>query len=321
MLVRALDVADADAFADFHAAYTAAHPEPFDEPWGLAEKRINLTGDAYAEHEVLAVHEGSACVGGAWVSFPQQDNRSLAYLHVFVVPTSRRRGLGSRLLAEVERLAAARGRSRTFAETSWSVDVEDAPGSAFAAARGYAVDLLDAIRELALPAELPPAAWRDGYRAVSWRRCPDEWLEQYAVLRGLLLAEAPSGDVGLEPEHFDGARVRHEEARWVEQGRRAQTVAAVTPDGLLVGHTQLVVPDHGSVAYQWDTLVLPAHRGHGLGLAMKTAAMEEAADLLAGRDRVVTWNAASNAPMIAVNEALGYRQVGWASELVKELGE
>ncbi len=321
MLVRAVDVADEPDYAAFHEAYRAAHPERFDEPWGLAEKRTNLTSDPYAEHVVLAAHVDDRCVGGAWVSFPQQDNLTLAYLHVFVVPEHRRRGHGSALLAEAERIARDRGRSRAFAEASWSVDVETGPGAAFAATRGYAVDLLDAIRALALPAPVVAAPWRDGYSALSWRRCPEEWVDQYAVLRGLILAEAPSGDVGLEPEHFDAARVRHEEARWAEQGRAAQTVAALAPDGRLAGHTQLVVPDHGDTAYQWDTLVLPAHRGHGLGLAMKATALQEAADLLAGHARVTTWNAASNAPMIAVNEALGYRQEAWAAELVKELEE
>jgi RimJ/RimL family protein N-acetyltransferase len=314
-------VADPDAFDAFHAAYALAHPERFDEPWGLAEKRTNLTSDAYAEHVLMAAQVDGDVVGGAWASFPQQDNLTLAYLHVFVVPEHRRRGHGSVLLAEVERLVVERGRVNAFAEATWSVDVEQGPGSAFAAAHGYVVDLLDAIRVLDLPADLPPASWRDGYTAVAWRRCPDEWLDEYAVLRGLILAEAPSGDVGLEPEHFDAARVRHEEERWAEQGRVGQTVAAVAPDGTLAGHTQLVVPDHGDTAYQWDTLVLGAHRGHGLGLAMKTAALEEAADLLEGRTRLTTWNAASNAPMIAVNEALGYRQEAWAAELVKRVGE
>lgn len=316
-----VELGDERAYAAFHAAYTEAHPESFDEPWGFAEKRTNLTSDPYTEHVVLAATDGDTTVGGAWVSFPQQDNRTLAYVHVFVVPDRRRSGIGSLLLAEVERIVAERGREKVFAEATWSVDVEQGAGSVFAAAHGYRLDLLDAIRELPLPASPPPAPWRDGYTALAWRRCPDDRVDEYAVLRALLLAEAPSGDVGLEPEHFDAARVRHEEARWVEQGRVAQTVAAVSPAGVLVGHTQLVVPEHGETAYQWDTLVLPAHRGHGLGLAMKAAALEEAADLLVARTRVTTWNAASNAPMIAVNEALGYRLVAWAAELVKALGE
>ncbi|WP_067859701.1 GNAT family N-acetyltransferase [Aeromicrobium erythreum] len=320
MRLAEIDLRDDAAYTAFHAVYARAHTERFDEPWGFAEKRTNLTSDAYAEHVVVAGEVDGEVVGGAWVSFPQQDNRTLAYLHVFVVPEERRRGYGSLLLREVERLAAERGRVNAFAEASWPVEETEGAGSAFALSHGYAVDLLDAIRALPLPAEVAPPVWRDGYTSVAWRRCPDEWLDQYAVLRALILAEAPSGEVGLEPEHFDAQRVRHEEARWAEQGRVGQTVAAVAPDGTLAGHTQLVVPDHGDTAYQWDTLVLPAHRGHGLGLAMKTAALDEAADLLSGRARVTTWNAASNTPMIAVNEALGYRQVAWAAELVKPLG-
>jgi RimJ/RimL family protein N-acetyltransferase len=71
--------------------------------------------------------------------------------------------------------------------------------------------------------------------------------------------------------------------------------------------------------YQWDTLVLPTHRGHGLGLALKVTTMQEAADLLDGRRRITTYNAAGNEAMIRVNEALGFRQTGWVGEYVKDL--
>jgi RimJ/RimL family protein N-acetyltransferase len=47
--------------------------------------------------------------------------------------------------------------------------------------------------------------------------------------------------------------------------------------------------------------------------------MHEAADLLDGRRRIQTYNAASNAPMIAVNEAMGFRQVAWVGEYVRGL--
>lgn len=38
----------------------------------------------------------------------------------------------------------------------------------------------------------------------------------------------------------------------------------------MAGHTHLVIPGTDQVnAYQWDTLVLPEHRGHRFGLALK----------------------------------------------------
>ncbi len=45
--------------------------------------------------------------------------------------------------------------------------------------------------------------------------------------------------------------------------------------------------------------------------------MQESADLLESRRYVHTFNAASNGPMIAVNEAMGFRQVGWLGEYVR----
>ena len=97
-----------------------------------------------------------------------------------------------------------------------------------------------------------------------------------------------------------------------------QVMVARAPDGRLAGHTQLAFPACAEV-YQWDTLVRPAHRGLGLGLALKTAMMHATADLLEGRRRVHTENAASNRHMIAVNETLGFRQVAWLGEYVRTL--
>lgn len=320
MEIEPLDLADESTYDAFHALYTRAHPQPFDEPWSHLEKRSNLTSDTYAEHVVLVGRDdGGHVVAGAWLSLPQLDNVEKAYLQVFVDPAARRSGHGTAMLGHVERLAAEHDRTVAYAEVAWDVDDDAAPGVAFARARGYEVDLLNAVRFLDLPADVPDAPFRDGYTSLAWRECPDDLLDAYAELRAQMMAHAPSGDVGIEPEFFDATRVRSEEDRWQAQGRLAQTVAALSPYGELVGHTQLVVPSGGEAVYQWDTLVLPEHRGHGLGLALKTAALDGASDLLDGRTRVSTWNAASNAPMIAINDALGYRQVAWAAEMVRHL--
>jgi RimJ/RimL family protein N-acetyltransferase len=179
---------------------------------------------------------------------------------------------------------------------------------------------MDAMRVLPLPATLPPLEVADGYAIHSWRgACPEQWVGGYADVRRLLVEEAPSGEVGLENEFWDVDRIRHEEALWAEQCRTPQVSIAVSADGKVVGHTQLLFPSDDVEVYQWDTLVLPTHRGHGLGLALKVATMHEAADLLDGRRRITTYNAASNEPMIRVNAALGFEQVAWVGEYVKEL--
>ena len=92
-------------------------------------------------------------------------------------------------------------------------------------------------------------------------------------------------------------------------GRRLSVAAALErSSGRAVAFSELTVPRTApELAYQWDTLVLPAHRGHRLGLLVKLANLARLAELSPATTEVVTWNARDNEPMIAVNESLGAR--------------
>jgi RimJ/RimL family protein N-acetyltransferase len=57
-------------------------------------------------------------------------------------------------------------------------------------------------------------------------------------------------------------------------------------------------------------VVHPAHRGHRLGLAVKIANLEALARRAPAARLIVTGNAAVNAPMIAVNDMLGFEVAG-----------
>ena len=88
----------------------------------------------------------------------------------------------------------------------------------------------------------------------------------------------------------------------------------------LVAYTDLVLTTHESErAYQWGTLVRTDHRGHRLGLAVKVANVRRLQDTQPQITTVVTFNADVNAPMVAVNERLGFRPVQWLGELQKKL--
>ena len=321
--VEPLDPTDDDQFAAYHAAYAAGHAEEWDRPYTAREQRAELLQDApHVEiHGVLARDESGEVVGMGYIEMPQKDNRDLGYIDVVVRPEHRRRGHGAALLARLDEVAREAGRRTLYVEVRWDIREEGSGHTAFAEAMGFRRDLVDAHRVLTLPATMPTAPPRDGYVLHSWRGpCPDEWIDQYAHLLTLIVQEAPSGDYPLENEFFDRARIRSDEQLLVEQGRVMQVVAAESPDGVLAGHTQLVFSETDPLdVYQWDTLVLAEHRGHGLGLSLKVRAMEEAADLLEGRRYVHTFNAASNGPMIAVNEAMGFRQVGWLGEYVRTI--
>lgn len=319
--IEQLDPTDDDQFAAYHAVYATGHGEEWDRPYTAREQRAELLQDAphLDIRGFLARDDSGTAVGMGYIEMPQEDNLDLGYIDVVVLPEHRRRGHGSAVLARLDEVARAAGRRTLFAEVRWDVDQEGSGHTAFADAMGFRRDLVDAHRVLSLPADLPAAPPRDGYTLVSWRGpCPEEWIDQYAHLLTLIVQEAPSGDYPLENEFFDRARIRSDEQLLVEQGRVMQVVAAVSPEGVLAGHTQLVFSETDAQdAYQWDTLVLREHRGHGLGLTLKVHAMLEAADLLESRRYVHTFNAASNGPMMAVNEKMGYRQVGWVGEYVR----
>jgi GNAT superfamily N-acetyltransferase len=323
--VEPLDPTDDEQFAAYHAVYVEGHGDEWDRPYNAQEQRAELLDEApYVDVQgVVARDESGAVVGMGYIEMPQKDNLDLGYIDVVVAPDQRRKGHGSAVLTRLADLARAAGRSALYAEVRWDLGQDGSGHTAFAEATGFRRDLVDAHRVLTLPVELPSAPPRDGYTLRSWRgRCPEEWIDQYANLLSLIVQEAPSGDYPLENEFFDAARVRSDEQLLANQGRVMQVVAAVSPDGVLAGHTQLVFSlSDLRDAYQWDTLVLPEHRGHGLGLSLKMQAMQESADLIEDRHYIHTYNAASNGPMIAVNEKLGYRQVAWLGEYVRDLSD
>jgi hypothetical protein len=77
--------------------------------------------------------------------------------------------------------------------------------------------------------------------------------------------------------------------------------------------------DQPQTAYQWDTLVIRHHRGHRLGGLLKIATMRLLEEGRYPTEKITTFNSVLNAPMIAVNEALGARiagaMVAWRKDL------
>ena len=319
--IERVDPDDDAAFAAFHDVYARALDRDVDQPYSAAEKRAGMRPDEYVDKVVLLARDDDGTpVAGGIAELPLRDNTRFVYVDVFTVPEQRRRGHSAALIEALEEIGRDADRSILYGEAVWELDAVDPASQAFAEAVGFRLDIMDAMRVLLLPATIPPLELTEGYSIHSWRgACPEEWVQGYVDVRQLINEEAPGGDAELENEFWDVARARVEEALWDEQGRTPQVSVAVSDDGEVVGHTQLLFPAESDEVYQWDTLVLPTHRGHGLGLALKVATMQEAADLLDGRRRITTYNAAGNEPMIRVNEALGFRQTAWVGEYVKEL--
>lgn len=293
-------------------------PRPARDHVALGRRLAQPGGSMEGTHRAAVAAD--AVVGALRLLLPVRDNTTVAYVDLAVHPDARRRGVGSALLEEAGRIAAAAGRTALVAEVD--EPVPGTAGRAFARHHGWTCDLQESRRDLALPVdearlaalETQARAAGEDYEVLTWRdRTPDALAEDRALLGRRMSTDAPSGDVPVEEEHWDVARIREDEAAHVARGRTVLTGGAVR-DGRLVAYTELHVPlEQPERAHQGATLVLREHRGHRLGARVKVAVLRELAATLPQVRRISTYNSESNRPMVAVNEALGFRRAGGLS--------
>ncbi|MGL5858938.1 MAG: GNAT family N-acetyltransferase [Angustibacter sp.] len=300
-------------------------------PWTVDEVRGRQQEVRASRVEHLAARLDGQVVGMASIDFPLRDNLHLTQAELAVATAHRRAGVGSALLAAVERRTREDRRSVVAVEADYRTGHlrTDAP---FAARHGYAAALVSLRSDLELPdgslddllrdVEADTARYAAGYRAVTWEGAvPDRWVDQLARLNARMTIDAPLGDLALEPEVWDADRVRDVERITQAQGRRTIGVLVVHEDTEeAAGFSVLSLPAHDlALAFQWDTLVLREHRGRRLGQLLKTANLRALRASAPAVRRVVTWNAESNEPMLRVNRALGFRVVGVDTEWQKQL--
>ena len=191
-------------------------------------------------------------------------------------------------------------------------DGSGVPGTEFARATGAVEVAMEVRRTLDLggaPEAGPDSEVAPGYELLGWDDAtPEPLLGAMAAMNARMSVDAPAEDATLTPELWDADRVRTADARTLGSGRaKATTAARHLASGQLVAYTVLAANrEHPSVGFQLDTFVSAAHRGHGLGLAVKRANTRRFRALSPGTRTVHTWNAAVNDHMIAINEALGY---------------
>jgi len=147
----------------------------------------------------------------------------------------------------------------------------------------------------------------DGYQVRTYvGGVPEALRAQVGVIKGMVDAEAPSGDLAWQATPVSVEAYDAEIRLWREQGMTPVEFVALDPGGTVVAWTCLVgAPDPQRPAHVEGTLVLEQHRGHRLGAAVKSAS------LLAARAhtraaRVRTSSDDDNVWMRATNARLGF---------------
>lgn len=305
LTVRDFRPADAKAVADVRRA---ALPFLIATPQGVA---WDARTAAPAQHRRVYVAERAGRIVGTLVSELVHDSsvpgQGTAAPHVH--PDHRGAGVGTALLTTAEDHLSAVGATRLL------LCVADDPGAlAFAERRGYRpvrpahwlrLDLARAALP-PLPGALPPG--------VALCTGADFGADPYPLFAADAEATADEpGEAASDAMTYEDW-LRH---TWEHPHIDPGLTSVVTVGGQVAAYTLAATDGRGRYITAM-TGTRRAFRGRGLARLAKTDALRRARD--AGCTEAFTGNDATNAPMLAINRAFGYRPCAKEWQCVREIG-
>jgi GNAT superfamily N-acetyltransferase len=314
MQITTVDPAAGHVLAELHELVSASYriDRPHRPPPVLAETTVDWTiGYCGAELAGLQARLDGRLAGYAAISLPMADNTFSAELEIVVHPELRRHGIGRDLAA------AARDRITSYGrKVAIGTALAGSPGARFAVAVGAAAQqdrfrnvlYLDSLDSAAVAAGLAEARRRAAGYSLEYLTgpIPAACLADTAALYDVV-NDAPHESEALEDEVWTGDRVAAED-RW--RAARGETVCTILArsdaTGEPAGMTRLAVRAAGDLALQLETAVARPHRGRRLGYLLKASMLGWLGEHAPQARRISTFNAVTNAHMIAVNEALGF---------------
>ncbi|MCY3577588.1 MAG: hypothetical protein OXH53_09785 [bacterium] len=272
------------------------------------ELRATFDDDASenARHErIVAFDEGQAVALGHLELTHDSANKRLAIVEI----TSVRHDISKVVLGELLRMARADGRTSVIA---WG----DCTAEADAFWTGLGAELRSTEQEsdldmASVDAELMRRwidAAPDDINLVHWAgRCPEEHIDALVVTANAM-NDAPTDSLEIEDMSFDAAILRADFDARDACGIDYLGLLAVGTDGSAAGATEVFVNRfRPAFAWQWNTVVLPAYRGRGIGRWIKAAMWQRLRAEVPEATTLRTGNAESNAAMLAINTEMGFQ--------------
>ncbi|RRD05704.1 N-acetyltransferase [Arachnia propionica] len=328
--------ADETSWVAFHRLRQLA----FDEELGQGVRQVTPENALKAERSdtMFATRRwlawlDSQPVGTAVLDVNTVDDPTGGFVTIFVVPGLRRRGIG-RQLAERVRTGLGQETTRLVSEISTpppsgdemiltspsgaGAVPKDHPGVQMALSFGFRLGQVGRIghyefEDPAVPLDQALSEARAaarGYEVLCLEGVPaPELRDDLAVLKARMSVDEPVGELPRVLTQWDAARVVEFYSGQAEVCRVFIALAVEKATGRAVAINELLSSRSlpANPLYQWDTLVLPEHRGHRLGMLVKAANLQAVHAAVPEARLVTTFNAAENQPMLAVNEALGFR--------------
>ena len=241
-------------------------------------------------------------------------NLELVFLQSLVRPDMRGQGLGLAVLRRILEITVERGRSMLIADI---IDTVPA-GEAFATAVGADVGIREHLNSVAVDdldiAML--ARWRtegplraDGYELLSWTDgYPEVLHDQIARLFVMADEDMPFEDAAFDPQAETADTVKERLDRSAGVIERTTSVVRHVASGAIVGFSEIVMLQRGDPTLNTTlTVVDRDHRGHAIGKWIKADAILRGIERYPNVTHIETENAFSNAPMLGINDAIGFK--------------
>jgi mycothiol synthase len=269
----------------------------------------------FNDHSWLAEDDGAPVgVGYCWSNAAGDPN--VMECDLLVLSDHRRRGIATTMLRAICQTTIDEDRHLLL----WSTYSTIPAGEAFSERIGGRIARVNRTSDLVL-ADVDwtmVEAWSSatpGYELqVVDGPLPLELHDDAATFHHIMQTQ-PRDDLDVGDTQITAADVAELDRALVEAGRRRWTVFVREEGGRCVGGTEIVFePGEPTIAFQQNTGIDPEHRGRGLAKWAKAEVLLRLRDEASNIALVRTGNAFSNAPMLAINDALGFRVVRTRTE-------
>ena len=313
--------ASAELWRLYHAYRRVRHAEtdPDDPllPDDLTEKSMKRV-DPYEAVRRYAALQGGRMVGLLYVDWwnpaapGYAENAHYIWVNAAVEAPSRRQGIGTalarRALAEMD----AQGKTKA---TSWSKEedgyayLEWLGATQVSAGAENRLDLREVDWAMVADWVARGEAKNPDTRLVLYEhRIPDDALATFCPMFAALLNTMPFDDMDRGPIVVTPEMMREQYRHMDDLGASHHAYVAFAADGSITGMTDIAfVPAQPDRVDQRFTGVRPDARGHGLGKWLKAAMLEYIRRTYPDARWVITGNANSNDPMLAINRQLGFK--------------